>query len=168
GPAAYDRVITALRNRFGSSFLITSAITADGTNGGKMDAADYAAGIQKLNLVFPMTYDYFGAWAAQGPTAPHAPLPSYAGIPTAGYYADAAIQKLKSKGVPAGKILLGIGFYGRGWTGVTQSGPGGSATGAAPGTYEEGVEDYKVIRNRCPSNGTVAGTAYAFCGGQWW
>ena len=21
---------------------------------------------------------------------------------------------------------------------------------------------------RCPANGTVAGTAYAFCGGQWW
>jgi chitinase len=168
GPAAYDRVITALRDRFGSGFLITSAITADGTNGGKMDAADYAAGIQKLNLVFPMTYDYFGAWAAQGPTAPHSPLTSYAGIPTAGYYADAAIQKLKSKGVPASKILLGIGFYGRGWTGVTQSGPGGSATGAAPGTYEPGVDDYKVLKNTCPPTGMVAGTAYAKCGSNWW
>jgi chitinase len=168
GPAAYDRVITALRNRFGSSFLITSAITADGTNGGKMDAADYAAGIQKLNLVFPMTYDYFGAWAAQGPTAPHSPLTSYAGIPIAGYYADAAIQKLKSKGVPAGKILLGIGFYGRGWTGVTQTAPGGSATGPAQGTYEPGVEDYKVLKNTCPATGTVAGTAYAKCGSNWW
>jgi chitinase len=168
GPAAYDRVITALRNRFGSSFLITSAITADGTNGGKMDAADYAAGIQKLNLVFPMTYDYFGAWAAQGPTAPHSPLTSYAGIPIAGYYADAAIQKLKSKGVPAGKILLGIGFYGRGWTGVTQTAPGGSATGPAQGTYEPGVEDYKVLKNTCPPTGTVAGTAYAKCGSNWW
>ena len=71
-----------------------------------------------------MTYDYFGAFAAQGPTAPHSPLTSYAGIPIAGFYSDAAIQKLKSKGVPASKLLLGIGFYGRGWTGVTQSAPG--------------------------------------------
>ncbi|WP_030443437.1 glycosyl hydrolase family 18 protein [Actinoplanes subtropicus] len=168
GPAAYNNVISALRNRFGSSFIITSAISADGTNGGKLDVADYASGIQKLNLVFPMTYDYFGAFSPQGPTAPHSPLTSYAGIPTAGFYADAAIQKLKSKGVPANKILLGIGFYGRGWTGVTQSAPGGTATGAAPGTYEAGIEDYKVLKNSCPATGTVGGTAYAYCGNNWW
>ena len=168
GPNSYNNVITALRNKFGSSFLITSAISADGSNGGKLDVADYASGIQKLNLVFPMTYDYFGAFAPQGPTAPHSPLTSYAGIPTAGFYSDAAIQKLKSKGVPASKILLGIGFYGRGWTGVTQSAPGGSASGAAPGTYEAGIEDYHVLKNSCPATGTVAGTAYAYCGNNWW
>jgi chitinase len=168
GPAAYNNVISALRNKFGSSFLITSAISADGSNGGKLDVADYASGIQKLNLVFPMTYDYFGAFAPQGPTAPHSPLTSYTGIPTPGFYSDAAIQKLKSKGVPASKMLLGIGFYGRGWTGVTQTAPGGSASGPAPGTYEAGIEDYKVLKNSCPSNGTVAGTAYAKCGSNWW
>ncbi|AGL15448.1 glycosyl hydrolase family 18 protein [Actinoplanes sp. N902-109] len=168
GPAAYNNVISALRTKFGSSFLITSAISADGSNGGKLDAADYASGIAKLNLVFPMTYDYFGAFAPQGPTAPHSPLTSYTGIPTQGFWSDAAIQKLKSKGVPAGKMLLGIGFYGRGWTGVTQSAPGGTATGAAPGTYEAGIEDYKVLKNSCPATGTVGGTAYAYCGSNWW
>ncbi|SCE58173.1 glycoside hydrolase family 18 protein, partial [Streptomyces sp. OspMP-M43] len=60
------------------------------------------------------------------------------------------------------------GFYGRGWTGVTQSAPGGTATGAAPGTYEAGNEDYKVLKATCPSNGTIAGTAYAHCGTNWW
>ncbi|HET6296150.1 MAG TPA: glycoside hydrolase family 18 protein [Kribbella sp.] len=168
GPNAFNSVITALRNRFGSSNLVTAAITADGTNGGKIDATDYATAAQKLDWIMPMTYDYFGAFAAQGPTAPHSPLTSYTGIPTAGFYSDAAIQKLKSKGIPSAKILLGIGFYGRGWTGVTQSAPGGTATGAAPGKYEAGIEDYKLISTRCPSNGTVGGTAYAFCGGQWW
>ena len=98
----------------------------------------------------PMTYDYFGAWDAQGPTAPHSPLTSYSGIPTAGFSTDAAIQKLKGKGIPANKLLLGIGFYGRGWTGVTQSAPGGSATGPAPGTYEQGIEDYKVLKDTLP------------------
>jgi chitinase len=115
-----------------------------------------------------MTYDYFGAWAAQGPTAPHSPLTSYSGIPTAGFNSDAAIQKLKGKGVPAGKLLLGIGFYGRGWTGVTQSAPGGTATGPAAGTYEQGIEDYKVLKTSCPATGTIAGTAYAHCGSNWW
>ncbi|WP_425322733.1 glycosyl hydrolase family 18 protein [Actinoplanes ianthinogenes] len=168
GPDAFNKVITALRSKFGQNYLITSAITADGSAGGKIDLTDYATAAQKLDKVFPMTYDYFGAWANTGPTAPHSPLTSYAGIPITGFYADAAIQKLKGKGIPASKILLGIGFYGRGWTGVTQTEPGGTATGAAPGTYEAGIEDYKVLKNSCPSTGTVAGTAYAKCGSNWW
>jgi chitinase len=168
GPAAFRNLMSALRSRFGSGNLVTAAITADGTGGGKIDAADYGGAAQYVNWYNVMTYDYFGAWAAGGPTAPHSPLTSYSGIPIAGFYSDAAIQKLKSKGVPASKLLLGIGFYGRGWTGVTQSAPGGSASGPAPGTYEQGVEDYKVLKGRCPATGTVAGTAYGFCGGQWW
>ncbi|MGC1211456.1 MAG: glycosyl hydrolase family 18 protein [Micromonospora sp.] len=168
GPNAFKNVISALRTRFGSSALVTAAITADGSSGGKIDATDYAGAAPYLSWLMPMTYDYFGAWAAQGPTAPHSPLTSYAGIPQQGFYADAAIQKLKAKGVPANKLLLGIGFYGRGWTGVTQAAPGGTATGPAPGTYEQGIEDYKVLRNTCPATSTVAGTAYALCGGNWW
>ncbi|MEH0983907.1 glycosyl hydrolase family 18 protein [Micromonospora sp. CPCC 205556] len=168
GPNAFKNVVSALRSKFGSSALVTAAITADGSNGGKIDATDYAGASSYLNWIMPMTYDYFGAFNAQGPTAPHSPLYSYPGIPQQGFNSDAAIQKLKSKGIPANKLLLGIGFYGRGWTGVTQSAPGGTATGAAPGTYEPGIEDYKVLKNTCPATGTVAGTAYAKCGSNWW
>jgi chitinase len=168
GPAAFRNVVAALRSRFGANALVTAAITADGTPGGKIDAADYAGAMTNLNWIMPMTYDYFGAWSATGPTAPHSPLTAYTGMPIAGFHADATIQKLKGKGIPANKILLGVGFYGRGWTGVTQTAPGGSATGAAPGTYEAGSEDYKVLKNRCPATGTVGGTAYARCGNEWW
>ncbi|MEJ3746815.1 glycosyl hydrolase family 18 protein [Actinomycetes bacterium KLBMP 9797] len=168
GPAAFRNLMGALRARFGSSALVTAAITADGSNGGKIDAADYAGAAGSLDWFMPMTYDYFGAFAPQGPTAPHSPLTSYPGIPQQGFWSDAAIQKLKSKGVPASKLLLGVGFYGRGWAGVTQSAPGGTASGPAPGTYEQGIEDYKVLKTRCPATGTVGGTAYGFCGGQWW
>ncbi|MEV0394302.1 glycosyl hydrolase family 18 protein [Polymorphospora rubra] len=168
GPNAFKNVISALRTKFGPSKLVTAAITADGSNGGKIDAADYAGAVNNLDWIMPMTYDYFGAFNAQGPTAPHSPLTSYTGIPQAGFNSDAAIQKLKSKGVPASKMLLGVGFYGRGWTGVTQTTPGGTATGPAPGTYEQGIEDYKVLKNTCPATATIAGTAYAKCGSNWW
>ncbi|MEV7422957.1 MULTISPECIES: glycoside hydrolase family 18 protein [unclassified Streptomyces] len=167
GPDAFRNVAAALRGAFGTD-LVTAAITADGSDGGKIDAADYAGAAQYLDWYNPMTYDFFGAFAAQGPTAPHSPLTSYEGIPTEGFNSDAAISKLKGLGIPAEKLLLGIGFYGRGWSGVTQSEPGGTATGAAPGTYEAGIEDYKVLKSSCPANGTVAGTAYAHCGDQWW
>ena len=168
GFSSYRTLMSALRSRFGSGNLVTAAITADATSGGKIDAADYGGAAQYVDWYNVMTYDFFGAWAATGPTAPHSPLYSYSGIPIAGFYTDAPIQKLKSKGVPASKLLIGIGFYGRGWTGVTQSEPGGSASGPAPGTYEQGVDDYKVVKGRCPSTGTVAGTAYAKCGSEWW
>ncbi|WP_262841641.1 glycosyl hydrolase family 18 protein [Sphaerisporangium corydalis] len=168
GAASFKNLMSALRSRFGASKLVTAAITADGTSGGKIDAADYGGASQYVDWYNVMTYDYFGAFAPTGPTAPHSPLNSYTGIPTPGFDSNSAIQKLKSKGVPASKLLLGIGFYGRGWSGVSQSAPGGSASGPAPGTYEQGIEDYKVLKNSCPSTGTVAGTAYAYCGNQWW
>ncbi|RSM76626.1 chitinase [Amycolatopsis sp. WAC 01375] len=168
GPAAIKNVAQALRTKFGSSFLVTAAITADASSGGKLDVADYGPASAYFDWYNVMTYDFFGAWAAQGPTAPHSPLTSYPGIPQQGFNSDDAIQKLKAKGVPASKLLLGIGFYGRGWTGVTQDAPGGTATGAAPGTYEAGIEDYKILKNSCPSTGTIAGTAYAKCGNNWW
>ncbi|MER7571849.1 glycoside hydrolase family 18 protein [Streptomyces sp. NPDC126514] len=168
GRAAFRNLMQALRAKFGTGNLVTAAITADATAGGKIDAADYAGAAPYVNWYNPMTYDYFGAWDATGPTAPHSPLTSYAGIPKAGMHSSATIAKLRSLGIPASKLLLGIGFYGRGWTGVTQSAPGGTATGPAAGTYEQGIEDYKVLRTKCPATGTVGGTAYAKCGSNWW
>nr|WP_228390042.1 glycoside hydrolase family 18 chitinase [Streptomyces smaragdinus] len=168
GPAALKAVTQAMRAKFGSNNLVTAAITADASAGGKISLTDYAGAAQSLDWYNVMTYDFFGAWAKTGPTAPHSPLTSYAGIPQEGFNSADAIAALKAQGVPASKLLLGIGFYGRGWTGVTQAEPGGSATGAAPGKYEAGIEDYKVLKPRCPATGTIAGTAYAKCGSEWW
>ncbi|EKX66949.1 glycoside hydrolase family 18 protein [Streptomyces ipomoeae] len=168
GREAFPELMKALRAEFGKRELVTAAITADATEGGRIDAADYAGAARYVDWYNPMTYDYFGAWAATGPTAPHSPLYSYPGVPEEGYNTAATIAKLKSLGIPARKLLLGIGFYGRGWTGVTQAAPGGTATGPAKGTYEDGFEDYKVLKQTCPATGTVGGTAYAKCGDDWW
>jgi chitinase len=168
GRDAFKKVMAALRSKFGGGKLVTAAITADATAGGRIDAADYAGAAQYVDWYNPMTYDYFGAWDATGPTAPHSPLTSYSGIPKAGFDTSSTIAKLKGLGIPASKLLLGIGFYGRGWTGVTQAAPGGAATGPAAGTYEQGIDDYKVLKTKCPATGTVGGTAYAKCGNDWW
>ena len=160
----YRNLMAALRARFGTQ-LVTSAI---GAAEAKLRAADYGGAAPYVDFYMLMTYDYFGAFNPQGPTAPHSPLYSYNGIPTDGFYSDKGIQVLKSLGVPSDKILLGIGFYGRGWTGVTQSAPGGTATGAAEGEYEAGINDYKILKQSCPATGLIAGTAYAHCGNNWW
>lgn len=166
GQTAFKNLMQALRNRFGSE-LVTAAVPAGYAN---INAADYGGAAQYVNWYNVMSYDFFGAWAASGPTAPHSPLYSYTGIPQPNFYSDYAIQLYKQKGVPASKLLLGIGFYGRGWTGVsnTNGGLNQPATGPAPGAYEQGIQDYKLLVTQCPPTGTVAGTAYAYCGGQWW
>jgi chitinase len=168
GAAAYKNLMAALRAKFGANNLVTAATTADGSAGGKIESADYAGAAQYVDWYNVMTYDFFGAWDAKGPTAPHSPLTSYTGIPKAGFTTADAMAKFKAIGVPANKLLIGIGFYGRGWTGVTQDAPGGTATGPAAGTYEQGIEDYKVLKTSCPATGTIAGTAYAHCGTNWW
>ncbi|MFE2942609.1 glycosyl hydrolase family 18 protein [Streptomyces sp. NPDC059255] len=168
GPAVFKNMMQAMRAKFGANNLVTAAVTADASAGGKIDKVDYAGAAQYMDWFNVMTYDFFGAFSAQGPTAPHSPLTSYPGIPQAGFNSAEAIAKFKAQGVPAKKLLLGIGFYGRGWTGVTQAAPGGTATGPAPGRYEAGIEDYKVLKTSCPANGTVGGTAYAYCGTNWW
>jgi chitinase len=165
GPDALTGVVSALRTSFGPGSLVTAAITADPA---KIAKADYAGAVTHLDWVMAMTYDYFGTGGTAGPTAAHSALTAYPGIPRETATADTTIRTLLRTGIPAGKILLGIGFYGRGWTGVGGAAPGGAAAGPAPGSYEKGLEDYNVLAAACPPTGTVGGTAYAHCGEQWW
>jgi chitinase len=175
GRDALSKLVAALRSALGQDALVTAAVPGDVD---KLDAADYAAAAKSVDWLGAMTYDYFGTAAdygtgdgkngARGPTAPHSPLTAYPGIPSEAATADATITKLLGLGIPARKVLLGLGFYGRGWTGVADPHPGGTATGLADGKYEKGVEDYAVLAARCPPTGTAGGTAYARCGDQWW
>lgn len=165
GRDGYSTLIKALRARFGPDEILTSAI---GAGVAKLDAADYAEAAPYLNFFMPMTYDYFGAWSPTGPTAPHSPLTSYDGQPEAGFDSATSIDHLLAMGIPANKLLLGLGFYGHGWMGVTDAKPGGAAKAPARGTYESGTDDYKVLKKKCPPTGTVGGTAYGFCNGEWW
>lgn len=167
GPDALARVLGALRGSFGPGAPVTAAVPADL---GKLAATDYAAAAGSADWLNAMTYDYFGTGPAAGSqrTAPHSPLTSYPGIPRSAATTTATVDALERLGVPASKVLLGVGFYGRGWTGVAAGGPGGTASGPAAGRFEKGMEDYAVLASRCPPTGTVAGTAIAHCGSEWW
>ncbi|MEZ0472355.1 glycosyl hydrolase family 18 protein [Luteimonas salinilitoris] len=104
-----------------------------------------------LDFINVMTYDFHGAWDPQ--TNHHSALFDSPNDPSTGdqarYNSNDAIQAFLDRGVPASKLNLGIGFYGRGWTGVAGADNGLYQGGsAAPGTYEAGIEDYKVLKDR--------------------
>ncbi len=130
----------------GREYLLTIAAPAGADKLAKIEIADVAACVDFVNL---MTYDFHGTWDLQ--THFHAPLFEPAGDPSAGQglCADDAVDAYLAAGAPAAKLNLGVPFYGRGWQGVP-AGPGGAGlfqtgTGAAPGTFEAGVEDYQVL-----------------------
>jgi chitinase len=104
-----------------------------------------------LDFINIMAYDMYGAWAAQGPTNFQAALYSSPDDPDAGKYsADSSVQGYLAAGVPAKKLVLGVPFYGRGWTNVPNANNGlyqsDPKMKPARATYEDGIEDYQVLK----------------------
>jgi chitinase len=86
------------------------------------------------------------------------------------------VNEYLSRGAPPKEIVLGAPFYSRGWTGVPPGPNHGlyqSSTGAAPGTFEAGVDDYKVAKEKLASGFTryydaAAGAAWLYDGTSFW
>ena len=109
---------------------------------------------QYLDFMNLMAYDYHGSWDAQ--TGFLAPMYRDSDDPFAqkGWSMDETVQTyLTQYGIPKEKLVLGLPFYGRSWTGVTP-GPNGdglyqSATGDGPGERDEpGMLNYNTIMSR--------------------
>ncbi|WP_305038167.1 glycoside hydrolase family 18 protein [Caballeronia sp. TF1N1] len=156
----FRKQLDAMGAQNGKRYLLTVAIGAGGDKIASTNPGDYSKPLDWINV---MTYDYHGGWESTGPTDfqshlyPDPASPNMAGAPGNTYYTDAAIQALLKAGVPSSKIVLGIPLYGRGWTGVTP-GPKGDglyqkATKTAPGKYEAGIQDYRLLKS-------AAGTVY--------
>ncbi|TPD66813.1 chitinase [Stenotrophomonas maltophilia] len=165
--AEFRRQLDAVR----PGLLLTVAV---GAGIDKIRVTDPAAYHPYLDYINVMTYDFHGAWDAK--TNHQSALFDSPNDPSTGdqklYNSNDAIEAFISRGVPAAKLNLGIGYYGRGWTGVTNANNGlyQSATGAAPGTYEAGIEDWKVLKNLAwPSyTDNTAGATWIYNGSTLW
>ncbi|MDE1895066.1 MAG: glycoside hydrolase family 18 protein [Xanthomonadaceae bacterium] len=165
--AEFRRQLDAVR----PGLLLTVAAGADADKIRGTQPGRYAPYIDFVNL---MSYDFHGAW--ESPTNFHSALYAPCGDPSTG---DAAkcntndgVQALIAAGMPAAKINLGIGFYGRGWTHVGRANHGlfQASSTAAPGIYEAGIEDYKVLKTLgYPAyDDTSAGAHWIFNGSTFW
>lgn len=89
---------------------------------------------------------------------------------------DQTVRDWQRRGAPARKLVMGMPFYGQGWTGVTGGGDGMGrpATAPAPATWAAGYEDYKALKKLADS-GTYSlhrdrrgGHAWLFDGTTLW
>lgn len=123
----------ALDSRFGKG-VKKLTICAGGTEQ-ILKKQDYAALHPFVDAIHLMTYDL--ALSSQKKTGHHAPL--YGALS-----ADSAVQFLLSKGVPAGKLLLGTPLYSHGWSGVDFS--KGLLHAPASGKNQGGVLPWKKVK----------------------
>ncbi|MDF6044628.1 glycoside hydrolase family 18 protein [Streptomyces sp. JH14] len=66
---------------------------------------------------------------------------------------DQTVREWIERGAPARKLVMGMPFYGQGWTGVTGGGDGlgQPAAAPAPATWAAGYEDYKALKKLAES-----------------
>jgi chitinase len=125
---------------------------------------------QYLDWINLMTYDMYGGWStttghqANLYTSPADPL----GVDAISV--DRAVTEYLAD-VPANKLLVGIPFYGRGYTGVTNVNNGlfQPYSRLPRGKYEQGIDDYKELVGTAPGYwDPVAEAFYTFNGTEFW
>ncbi len=110
-----------------------------------LELAQLSKSTDFINL---MAYDFQGGWSAR--TGFNAPLYAAADDPSPPserdtMNIDAAVKAYLAGGVPPGELVVGVPFYGRGWSGVKASSDGlfQQFGGVPQGSFEAGVFDWK-------------------------
>jgi chitinase len=170
--AEFRRQLDRYGRQTGEDYQLAAFLPA---NPAAMDAGFEGRKIFKyLDFATVQGYDFHGAWE---PVTNHqSALREPGGAPvTPDFTLERTAQSWLERGAPRQKLVLGIPYYGRGWTGVTGGGDGlfQPAAGPAPATFEAGYEDYKVLRTLVGSGYTVhrdprAGHAWLFDGTTFW
>ncbi|ANF29762.1 chitinase [Catopsilia pomona nucleopolyhedrovirus] len=136
-----------LQTATNKTYELTSAISAGYD---KIDVVDYASAQQYLDKIFLMTYDFKGAWSNTD-LGYHTTVYAPTWNPNELYTTDVAVKELFKQKVSPKKIIIGVAMYGRGWTGVVHADDAnpflGIASGPVEGTWENGVVDYRQIKN---------------------
>nr|CTQ88266.1 Chitinase (EC 3.2.1.14) [Kibdelosporangium sp. MJ126-NF4] len=120
-------------------------------------------------------YDYHGTW--EKTTNQQSAIRAPEGDPTTPKdSSEIVVDAHLARGAPRDKITLGVPYYGRGWTGVTNQNNGlfQQSTGPAPATYEPGYDDYRKLTALLASGAyklyrdEKAGHAWLFDGTTFW
>ncbi|GAB3889485.1 hypothetical protein GCM10029964_059230 [Kibdelosporangium lantanae] len=171
--AEYKSQLGRLGRATHRSYDLTAFLTANPTS---LDAGfEVSKVFSLLTFATVQGYDFHGTWEPL--TNQQSALRSPAADPTkANFSSQTAVDALLKRGAPRNKIVLGVPFYGHGWTGVTNQNHGlfQPSTGPAPSRFDAGTEDYKALKDLVTAGtykvyrDNTAGHAWIFDGTTFW
>ncbi len=132
--------LDALGRETGRRYPLTVAVNATAEI---LDRIDWAGALPALDLVFLMSYDYYGGWTAVA--GHHTALRS--SRPGADDSLTQTLAHARRLGLPMHKLVAGVGMYGRGFSGVAEPRSGAARDGLFPPTGE-GAMAYREIAAR--------------------
>jgi chitinase len=167
----FRKQLDALGRTTDRQYLLTEFLPAATA---KIDAGFEVGKIFKsLDFATVQGYDLHGAW--ESTTNHQSNLFTAASDPSDPRYSVATtVQAYLQRGAPRDQLVVGVPFYSRGWTGVAPASHGlyQPSSGPAPGTWEAGVDDYKVTKGLLGSGFTryqdATGAAWLFDGTTFW
>ncbi|WP_017606394.1 glycosyl hydrolase family 18 protein [Nocardiopsis alkaliphila] len=126
-----------------------------------------------FDFVTVQGYDYHGTW--ESVTNHQSNLVADPDDPGEALSTQTTVQAYLDRGVDPDKLVLGVPFYGQGWTGV-EPGPNGDglfqpAQGPAPGVHADGTEDWKALKELSGFDlhrDDDLGTAWLYDGETFW
>ena len=133
------RAFDVLSAETGRPYLVTTAVNSSRAIVKRINFRQAAA---SLDLVFMMTYDFFGPWTATAGN--HTALRSSA--QDADDSLESSVANLLAAGVPASKLVAGVAMYGRGFTGVSKPAANAARSGVYAGA--DGSAVYREIAAR--------------------
>jgi chitinase len=168
----FRRQLDEYGNTTNRHYLLTEFLPAAPA---KIDAGFEVNRIFKsLDFATVQGYDLHGAW--ESVTNHQSNLYTAKGDPSdPSFSVDDTVKAYLQRGAPRDQLVVGVPFYSRGWTGVGPANYGlfQSSAGPAPGTWEAGVDDYKVAKTRLAEGFTryedkKADAAWLFDGTTFW
>ena len=170
--AEFRKQLDALGRKNRKHYELTAFVPAAPT---KIDAGFEVKKIFKyLDFATVQGYDFHGSWEARANQQSALRVPP--GAPdNPDFSVEGTIDAWRDRGAPGRKLVLGIPYYGQGWTGITAAGNGlfAPATGGAPGKFAVGTEDYKTLK-KLPAQGFKvhrdwrSGHSWLFDGTTFW
>ena len=140
------RQLDELGTKSKTHYLLTIATGGDQNY---IDHTELGDAQKHLDFINIMTYDFYSGLDSL--TGHHANLYDSKQAPTTSKSVLASVERHLKAGVPANKIVLGIPFYGRMWTGVTSQNNGLYQKAKSVGT----IIDYNIIADKYLDKGFV-------------
>ncbi|MFB9242779.1 glycoside hydrolase family 18 protein [Massilia antarctica] len=145
--AEFRTQLDALGKKQRKKYYLTAAVNSGAKTTDATEPDKYIKSLDWINL---MTYDFNGGWNKHGPTGFHSNLYPDPGSPdTDKQSVHTGVQRFLKAGVPAKKLVIGVPFYARGWSGVPPDRYGLYQSAGAPAHgFEEGTEKYATLAAR--------------------